>query len=163
MSSTELSWYRLFRAEGFGPRAMQVIWKAMQLSGTPLEKLFDMGRDEFVKTFPELGKGRLKRANFDSLRGQDEDALWRLVPHDISMFIYLFDESPVVISTQGSSYLQPDFVDVVFVTVKFDKALAHVHASWLDPSKIRQLTVVGSKKMAVFDDMVPEYKLQKSY
>jgi len=99
------------------------------------------------------------RVNLGQIR-QDENALWRLVPHDIAMFIYLLEESPIVISAQGSSYLQPDFVDVVFVTLRLGSALAHVHASWLDPHKIRQLTVVGSKKMAVFDDMEPEYKLR---
>jgi len=99
------------------------------------------------------------RVNLGQIR-QDENALWRLVPHDIAMFLYLLEKSPVVISAQGSSYLQPDFVDVVFVTLRLGKALAHVHASWLDPHKIRQLTVVGSKKMAVFDDVEPEYKLR---
>ena len=99
------------------------------------------------------------RVNLGQIR-EDENALWRLVPHDIAMFIYLLEQSPQVVSAQGSSYLQPNFVDVVFVTLKFGKVLAHVHASWLDPHKIRQLTVVGSNKMAVFDDMEPEYKLQ---
>lgn len=99
------------------------------------------------------------RVNLGQIR-RDENALWRLAPHDIAIFIYLLEESPVVISAQGSSYLQPNFVDVAFVTLKFGKALAHIHASWLDPHKIRQLTVVGSKKMAVFDDMEPEYKLR---
>jgi len=99
------------------------------------------------------------RVNLGQIR-QDENALWRLVPHDIAMFIYLLDESPVVISGHGSSYLRPNFVDVVFVTLSFGNTLAHVHASWLDPHKIRQLTVVGSEKMAVFDDMEPEYKLR---
>ena len=99
------------------------------------------------------------RVNLGQIR-QDENALWRLVPHDIAMFIYLLDESPIVVSAQGSSYLQPNFVDVVFVALRFGRVLAHVHASWLDPHKIRQLTVVGSKKMAVFNDMMPEYKLQ---
>ncbi len=99
------------------------------------------------------------RVNLGQIR-QDENALWRLVPHDIAMFIYLLEQSPQVVSVQGSSYLQPNFVDVVFVTLRFGKALAHVHASWLDPHKIRQLTVVGSNKMAIFDDMEPEYKLK---
>lgn len=99
------------------------------------------------------------RVNLGQIR-QDENALWRLVPHDIAMFIYLLEASPLVISAQGSAYLQPHFVDVVFLTLKFDNALAHVHASWLDPHKIRQLTVVGSKKMAVFDDMEAEHKLR---
>jgi len=99
------------------------------------------------------------RVNLGQIR-QDENALWRLVPHDIAVFVYLLEESPVVISAQGAPYLQPNFVDVVFVTLKFGGVLAHVHASWLDPHKIRQLTVVGSQKMAVFDDMEPEYKLR---
>jgi UDP-2-acetamido-3-amino-2,3-dideoxy-glucuronate N-acetyltransferase len=99
------------------------------------------------------------RVNLGQIR-RDENALWRLVPHDIAMFIYLLDDSPIVVSAQGSCYLQPDFVDVVFVTLRFSKVLANVHASWLDPHKIRQLTVVGSRRMAVFDDMEPEYKLQ---
>jgi len=99
------------------------------------------------------------RVNLGQIR-RDEDVLWRLVPHDIAMFSYLLDESPVVLSAQGSSYLQYNFVDIVFVTLRFGTVLAHVHASWLDPHKIRQLTVVGSKRMAVFDDMEPEYKLQ---
>jgi len=99
------------------------------------------------------------RVNLGQIR-KDEDALWRLVPHDIAIFIYLLDKSPIVLSAQGFSYLQPNFVDVVFVTLRFGKVLAHVHASWLDPHRIRQLTVVASKKMAVFDDVEPEYKLQ---
>jgi UDP-2-acetamido-3-amino-2,3-dideoxy-glucuronate N-acetyltransferase len=99
------------------------------------------------------------RVNLGQIR-RDENALWRLVPHDVAMFIYLLKKSPVVISAQGFSYLQPDFVDVVFVTLKFGTVLAHVHASWLDPHKIRQLTIVGSKKMVVFDDAEPEYKLR---
>jgi predicted dehydrogenase len=99
------------------------------------------------------------RVNLGQIR-QDENALWRLVPHDIAMFIYLLQESPTAVSAQGSAYLQADFVDVVFTTLKFGSTLAHVHASWLDPHKIRQLTVVGSQKMAVFDDMETENKLQ---
>ena len=99
------------------------------------------------------------RVNLGQIR-QDENALWRLVPHDIAMFIYLLEESPIVVSAQGSSYLQPNFVDVVFVTLRLGRASAHVHASWLDPHKIRELTVIGSKKMAVFDDMEPEHKLR---
>lgn len=99
------------------------------------------------------------RVNLGQIR-RDENALWRLVPHDVAMFIYLLEESPVVVSAQGSSYLKPNFVDIVFVTLSFGRVLAHVHASWLDPHKIRRLTVIGSKKMGVFDDMEPEYKLR---
>jgi len=100
------------------------------------------------------------RVNLGQVR-RDENALWRLTPHDISMFLYLLDTVPEVVSAQGISYIQPDLEDVVFVTLRFpEKILAHIHASWLDPHKIRQLTVVGSKKMAVFDDMDLEHKLR---
>jgi len=92
---------------------------------------------------------------------RDKSAFWDLTPHDISMFLYLLENVPEVLSAEGISYIQPHLEDVVFVTLKFTpNILAHIHASWLDPHKIRQLTVVGSKKMAVFDDMEPEHKLR---
>jgi len=99
------------------------------------------------------------RVNLGQVR-RDESALWRLVPHDISLFLYLLEDFPKIVSAQGISYVQPHLEDVVFITLQFPpNVLAHIHASWLDPHKIRQLTVVGSKKMAVFDDMEPEHKL----
>jgi UDP-2-acetamido-3-amino-2,3-dideoxy-glucuronate N-acetyltransferase len=100
------------------------------------------------------------RVNLGQVR-RDESALWRLVPHDVSMFLYLLDGFPETVSAQGAAYVQPELEDVVFITLKFPKGIiAHIHASWLDPHKIRQLTVVGSKKMAVFDDMEPKHKLK---
>ncbi len=99
------------------------------------------------------------RVNLGQVR-RDENALWRLVPHDIAMFAYLLDAFPEVVSAYGGSYLRPGAVDVVFVTLKFGNAIGHVQASWLDPHKTRQATLVGSEKMAVFDDMEPEYKLK---
>jgi len=100
------------------------------------------------------------RVNLGQVRS-DESALWRLTPHDISLFLYLLGTYPEVVSAQGISYVQPHVEDVVFVTLRFpENVLAHIHASWLDPHKIRQLTVVGSKKMAVFDDMDPQHKLK---
>jgi DNA processing protein len=73
---TAFAWYRLFQAEGFGPKAMYTIWKALQESGLPLERLFEMERPDFESRFPSLGKGRLKRAGFDALHAQDEDKLY---------------------------------------------------------------------------------------
>jgi UDP-2-acetamido-3-amino-2,3-dideoxy-glucuronate N-acetyltransferase len=100
------------------------------------------------------------RVNLGQVR-RDESALWRLAPHDISLFLYLLEDFPKVVSARGISYVQSHLEDVVFITLQFPPdVLAHIHASWLDPHKIRQLTVVGSKKMAVFDDMEPEHKLK---
>lgn len=100
------------------------------------------------------------RVNLGQVR-RDESALWRLAPHDLSLFLYLLDALPEVVSAQGISYVQSHLEDVVFINLKFPQNIsAHIHASWLDPHKIRQLTVVGSKKMAVFDDMDPQQKLK---
>lgn len=100
------------------------------------------------------------RVNLGQVR-RDESALWRLAPHDIALFLYLLGDLPEAIATQGSSYLQPGLEDVVFITLRFPKdVLAQIHVSWLDPHKIRQLTVVGDKKMVIFDDMEPSEKLK---
>ena len=100
------------------------------------------------------------RVNLGQVRS-DESALWRLAPHDISLFLYLLGTHPEVVSAQGISYVQPHLEDVVFITLRFPKnVLAHIHVSWLDPHKIRKVTVVGSKKMAVIDDMESSEKIR---
>ncbi|MCX5801653.1 MAG: Gfo/Idh/MocA family oxidoreductase [Candidatus Eisenbacteria bacterium] len=93
------------------------------------------------------------RVNLGKVR-QDENALWSFAPHDIAVIIYLMGRKPVSVSAVGQSYLKTGVEDVVFLTIFFEgNCMAHVHVSWLDPHKIRKLTVVGNKKMAVFDDM----------
>jgi len=90
----------------------------------------------------------------------DENALWSLGPHDISVMLYLVGERPVEVMANGQSYLQPDVEDVVFGQIQFPSGvLGHLHLSWLDPHKMRKLTVIGSNKMAVFDDMETERKV----
>jgi len=74
--SSDFLWYKLFHAEGFGPRARYIIWEAIRDSGFSLERLFGMDRAEFQTTFPALGSGRLRRANFDALQSVDEDKLY---------------------------------------------------------------------------------------
>lgn len=75
-SRSDFLWYRLFQTEGFGPRARLIIWKAIRDSGFSLERLFNMDSSEFGSTFPALGRGRLKRANFDAIKSVDEDKLY---------------------------------------------------------------------------------------
>jgi len=100
------------------------------------------------------------RVNLGQVRA-DENALWSFGPHDVSVALYLLGESPVRVAAQGRSYLQPNVEDVVFLTMDFASGvLAHVQLSWLDPHKERRLTVVGAKKMVVFDDMEPREKLR---
>ena len=100
------------------------------------------------------------RVNLGQVRA-DENALWSFGPHDVSVALYLLGESPVRVAAQGRGYLQPKVEDVVFLTMDFASGvLGHVQLSWLDPHKERKLTVVGEKKMVVFDDMEAREKLR---
>ena len=93
------------------------------------------------------------RTNLGPLR-TDISAMWDLTPHDISIFSYFLDSQPYQVSAQGGIYLQKDLEDVVFVTLNYpNKIMAHIHVSWLDPSKIRTITVVGDQKMVIFNDL----------
>jgi predicted dehydrogenase len=100
------------------------------------------------------------RVNLGQVRA-DENALWSFGPHDVSVALYLLGETPIRVAAHGKSYLQPKVEDVVFLTMEFGSGvLAHVQLSWLDPHKERKLTVVGAKKMVVFDDMEAREKLR---
>lgn len=94
-----------------------------------------------------------QRLNLGQIR-QDEDAIWSLAPHDISVICYLLNATPETVCSRGGAYVRPDVADVGFVTLTFPNGkVGNIHVSWLDPHKVRRFTVVGSKKMAVFDDM----------
>jgi predicted dehydrogenase len=99
------------------------------------------------------------RLNLGKLRA-DENALWSLGAHDVSVVLRLAGEEPVEWSARGESYMRDGIEDVVFAFLRFPSGLAaHLHLSWLDPHKERRFTVVGSKRMATFDDMELERKL----
>lgn len=92
---------------------------------------------------------------------QDLNALWSIAPHDISILLYLLNAMPLEVRAQGGSYLSKGIEDVVFLLLRFPgNVIAHVHASWLDPSKVRRMTIVGSRRMVVFDDVDNEAKLK---
>lgn len=112
-----------------------------------------------VKEF--LKKGRLgkiyylysTRTNLGPLRN-DVNALWDLAPHDISIFSYMLESQPVRVTAQGAGFLQKGLEDIVFITLYYPKnIIVGIHVSWLNPRKVREITVVGSKKMLVFDDL----------
>jgi predicted dehydrogenase len=99
------------------------------------------------------------RLNLGQLR-RDENALWSLGAHDVSVILRLAAEEPYECRAVGESYVNPGVEDVVFCYLRFPSGLAaHLHLSWLDPHKERRFTVVGSKRMATFDDMALERKL----
>ncbi len=93
---------------------------------------------------------------------QDINSLWNFAPHDISIILYLLENKlPESVTARGFSYIQDDIEDVVFMTVEFQKSLcAHVHVSWIDPNKVRSMTIVGSKKMIVYDDVSNDAKIR---
>ncbi|NWF94044.1 MAG: Gfo/Idh/MocA family oxidoreductase [Syntrophaceae bacterium] len=101
-----------------------------------------------------------QRVNLGVIR-QDENALLSFAPHDLSVILHLLNEEPVIVSAHGESYIQSGIEDVVFLSLRFsDGKMANIHLSWLDPHKVRKITIVGSKKMAVFDDMEVSEKLK---
>jgi predicted dehydrogenase len=118
-----------------------------------LKELIDSG---------ELGEIRYvygNRQNLGKFR-TDENALGSLGAHDLSLILHLVGEEPSEVWARGEAYVHPPVEDVVFCFLRFPSGkLAHMHLSWLDPQKIRRMTVVGSKKMAVFDDMELERKI----
>lgn len=116
-----------------------------------LKKLIDSGElgDILYLYSQRLNLGRIRA---------DVDALWNLAPHDISIIQFLLgDPEPSAVTRAGMDFMQEGIDDVVFMNIFYPgKTMAHVHVSWLDPNKVRKLTVVGSKKMAVYDDMASE-------
>jgi len=101
-----------------------------------------------------------QRVNLGVIR-KDENAWWSLAPHDVSIILFILQAEPVTVTAQGQAYLRPGVEDVVFAQLKFaDGRMAHIHVSWFDPHKIRKVTLVGSDKMATFDDMDASEKIR---
>lgn len=95
------------------------------------------------------------RTNLGPIR-QDVNALVDLAPHDISILLHVLGTLPVSVSAQGAAFLHKDREDVAFLTLRFpEDILAQIHVSWLEPVKVRTLTAIGDKKMAVFNDIDP--------
>lgn len=111
--------------------------------------------DDLIKS-GELGEiyyMSFERTNLGPVR-TDVSALWDLAAHDAAIMCAFMSAAPVSVTAKGQSYLNSGIDDVVFATFNFEHGVAaHVHASWLNPNKVRQVTVVGSRKMAVCDDL----------
>jgi predicted dehydrogenase len=118
-----------------------------------LKELIDGG--ELGRTLYIYGN----RLNLGKLRA-DENALWSLGAHDVSVLLRLAGEEPYEVEARGESYMREAVEDVVFCFLRFPSGLAaHLHLSWLDPHKERRFTVVGETRMATFDDMALEGKI----
>jgi predicted dehydrogenase len=101
-----------------------------------------------------------ERLNLGRIR-DDINAMWNFAPHDVSIILYLLGKLPVRVSAQGFSYIQSKIEDIAFITLEFANGVgAHIHISWLNPNKVRRMTVVGSKKMVIYDDVSADAKVQ---
>lgn len=101
-----------------------------------------------------------QRLNLGVVR-RDVDAMWNLAPHDVSIALRWLGETPVAVNARGYTYLQEGIADVVYMNLEFASGVAvHIHVSWLDPGKVRRMTVVGSRKMVVYDDASADARIQ---
>ena len=92
---------------------------------------------------------------------KDINVIWDLAPHDISILLFTMKKMPVSVKADGMDHIQNGIVDDAHLTLKFpDKVMAHMHVSWLDPLKIRKITIVGNKKMLVYDDTEQNGKIK---
>jgi len=101
-----------------------------------------------------------QRLNFGRVRA-DENVLFSLGPHDLSIMLQLYGAPPVSVAAQGAAFVREGIEDLCFVTLRFPNGgIGQLHLSWLDPHKVRRMTVVGDRGMAVFDDMAPREKVR---
>ena len=102
----------------------------------------------------------IRRVNLGIFQ-KDANVVWDLAPHDVAMLNWLFGAAPEVVSATGRAYVQEGIEDVAFLTLEYPgRRLAHIHVSWLDPNKVREVTFVGSRKMLVYDDVATMEKIR---
>jgi predicted dehydrogenase len=124
---------------------------------TPVRKIKELidsgelGRIQYVSS---------RRLNL-GLFQKDINVAWDLAPHDISIILYIMNEVPISVNCQGKAHVNSNIEDVTNMTLNFKgKGLATIQSSWLDPNKIREFTIVGDKKMLVYDDLEPIEKIK---
>ena len=106
-----------------------------------------------ISEFGEIYYLHAVRTNLGPIR-KDVNVLYDLVPHDIAIFLYLIEQMPLEIQANGRGYLKENIEDFVSLSLSFpNRIMANVYASWIEPCKVRKITVIGSKKMIVFDDV----------
>jgi len=92
---------------------------------------------------------------------KDINVAWDLAPHDISIILHLLEETPTSVNCRGSAHVTPGIEDVTSMSLTFPKdRSAIIHSSWLDPRKVREMTIVGSKRMIVYDDVTQQEKIR---
>ena len=145
---------------------LRVIIDAAKMRGEAVDHLLLYGQAGLGKTTlarliaKELGNIKYIysiRVAPGPVRNNDEvNALWDLAPHDISIFLYLLGKEPTEIKAFSSNFLRKDIIDSASFILKFNEIIAETHVRWWDAEKIRKFTVIGDKKIAVFDEASTE-------
>lgn len=124
---------------------------------TPVRKLKEMIDSGSLGRVMHLSARRLNLGLFQ----RDINVVWDLAPHDISIILYLLGVPPVSVNCHGNAHITPGVEDIATLSLSFpDGNLASIQVSWMDPRKVRELTVVGSRRMVVYDDLEPLEKLR---
>ena len=121
-----------------------------------LRKLVDEGQ---LGRIYYVDAARLNLGQFQ----QHVDVIWDLAPHDVSIFLYVLQRAPQMVSARGSACVQPGIHDVAYIELQLEGGIkTQIHVSWLDPCKVRRLTIVGDRKMAVYNDVSLAEKVRNS-
>ena len=124
---------------------------------SPVRKIKEIIASGEIGEVLYISSRRLNLGLFQS----DINVAWDLAPHDVSIILYVMDHDPVSVNCQGKAHLRPDIEDVTNMTINFTNGgIALIQSSWIDPRKVRETTIVGSKKMIVYDDNEPLEKLK---
>lgn len=127
------------------------------LYSPPVRKIKQIIDSGDLGTIQYISSRRLNLGLFQ----KDINVVWDLAPHDLSIIMYLMGETPSSVNCQGTANVTPGIEDVTNMTLQFGSGgFATVHSSWLDPKKVREMTIVGSQRMVVYDDLEPLQKIK---
>ena len=123
----------------------------------PVRKMKDIIESGEIGEVIYISSRRLNLGLFQ----KDINVAWDLAPHDLSIILYILGENPKTVSCQGKAHINPEIEDVTNITLTFNsRGYASIQSSWIDPRKVRDMTVVGTKKMIVYDDLEPLEKIK---
>jgi len=124
---------------------------------TPVQKIKEIIDSGDLGQLQYISSRRLNLGLFQ----KDINVAWDLAPHDISIILYIMNQTPVSVNCQGKAHVNPNIEDVTNITLNFaNSSFATIQSSWLDPNKVREITFVGNKKMLVYDDIEPAEKIK---
>lgn len=127
------------------------------LYSSPVRKIKEIIRDGDIGNIQYISSRRLNLGLYQ----KDINVAWDLAPHDISIILYIMEEAPVSVNCRGNCHVTPGIEDVTNMSLSFrNNQIATVHNSWLDPRKVREMTIVGTRRMIVYDDVEPLEKIK---